>query len=50
MPLSDLEAQIAEIRTALVDRCERLGAMVADAVWHHVDFYAASGRISHDTP
>src|SRR6185312_1323624 len=48
MPLSDLEAQIAEIRTALVDRCERLGAVVADAVWHHVDFYAASGRISHD--
>jgi len=48
MPSSDLEAQIAEIQTALLKRCDALGAIVADTVWRGVDCYADTGQIGRD--
>lgn len=48
MPSSDLEAQIAEIQTALLKRCDALGAIVADTVWRGVDCYADTGQIGKD--
>lgn len=44
----DLEAQIAEIQTALLKRCDALGARVADTIWHEVDYYADTGQIGRD--
>lgn len=40
MPAPDLEAQIAEIQSALLSRTEALGALVADTVWRELPFYA----------
>lgn len=48
MPSSDLQAQIAEIRTALLKRCDALGARTADAVWRNVDYYGDTGQIGKD--
>lgn len=48
MHASNLEAQIAEIQVALLERCDRLGVMVADTVWREVDFYSNSRMISRD--
>ena len=48
MPSSDLEAQIVEIQTALLKRCDALGAIVADTVWRGVDCYADTGQIPKD--
>lgn len=48
MPSPDLEAQILEIQTALLDRCDALGAIVADTVWRGVDCYADTGQIGKD--
>ena len=45
MPSSDLQAQIAEIQTALLERCDALGARTADAVWREVDYYGGTGQI-----
>ncbi len=39
-----LEEQIAEVQTALMERCEELGALVADTIWRRVHFYPAAGR------
>jgi DNA-binding PucR family transcriptional regulator len=46
MPAPDLEAQISEIQTALLTRCDELGAIVADTVWREVDYYADTGRVT----
>lgn len=48
MPPSDLEAQIVEIQTALLNRTDELGAIVADTVWREVDYYAETGQVSRD--
>lgn len=48
MPSSDLEAQIAEIQTALLERCDALGSRTADAVWREVDYYGDTGQIGRD--
>ncbi|MFM9035269.1 MAG: PucR family transcriptional regulator [Mycobacterium sp.] len=48
MPSSDLEAQVAEIQTELLKRCDALGAMVADTVWREVDYYGGTGQIGKD--
>lgn len=48
MPSSDLEAQIAEIQTALLKQCDALGARVADTVWREVDYYGGTGQIGKD--
>lgn len=48
MPSSDLEAQIAEIQTALLERCDALGERTADAVWREVDYYGDTGQIGKD--
>lgn len=48
MASTDLEAQIAEIQTALLDRCDALGAIVANTVWRGVDCYADTGQIGKD--
>lgn len=48
MPSSDLEAQIAEAQTVLLKRCDALGAIVADTIWHEVDYYGATGQIGKD--
>lgn len=48
MPSSDLEAQIAEIQTALLERCDGLGARTADTVWREVDYYGDTGQVSKD--
>lgn len=42
----DLEAEIGEIRVALLARCEKLGAIVAETVQREVDFYRHAARIS----
>lgn len=46
MPAPDVEAQIAEVQTALISRCDDLGAIVADTVWREVPFYPESGRVT----
>lgn len=48
MPSSDLQAQIAEIQTSLLKRCDALGARVADTVWREVDYYGDTGQIGKD--
>jgi len=48
MPSTDLEAQIVEIQTALLDRCDELGAVVADTIWREIDYYAETGQIGRD--
>ena len=48
MPSPDLEAQIVEIQTALLNRSNELGAILADTVWREVDFYADTGQIGRD--
>lgn len=48
MPSADLEAQIAEIRTALLKRCDALGAIVADTIWREVDYYGDTGQVGKD--
>ncbi len=48
MPSSDVEAQIAEIQTELLKRCDALGAGVADTTWREVDYYGATGQIGKD--
>lgn len=48
MPSPDLEAQIAEIQTALLNRTDELGIIVADTVWREVEYYAATGQVGRD--
>lgn len=48
MASPDLEAEIVEIQTALLERCDPLGAIVADTVWVGVDCYADTGQIGKD--
>ncbi|MGD9618656.1 MAG: PucR family transcriptional regulator [Mycolicibacterium sp.] len=48
MPATDLETQIVEIQTALLNRSDELGVIVADTVWREVDYYADTGQISRD--
>lgn len=48
MPSPDLEAQIAEIQTALLNRCDALGEIVAATVWRGVDCYADTGQIGKE--
>jgi len=48
MPSPDLEAQIVEIQTALLNRCDELGAIVADTIWREVDYYADTGQVGRD--
>lgn len=48
MPSSELEAQIAEIKTALLKRCDALGAIVADTIWREVDYYGDTGQVGKD--
>lgn len=48
MPSPDLESQIVEIQTALLNRCDALGAIVADTVWRGVGCYADTGQIGKD--
>ena len=48
MPSSGLEAQIAEIQTALLKRCDALGAMVADTIWREVDYYGGTGQVGKE--
>ncbi|MGI9162830.1 MAG: PucR family transcriptional regulator [Mycobacterium sp.] len=48
MPSSDLEAQIAEIQTALLKGCDALGAIVADTIWNEVDYYGGTGQVGKD--
>lgn len=48
MPSTDLEAQITEIQTALLKRCDDLGAIIADTIWREIDYYAETGQIGRD--
>ncbi len=48
MPSPDLEAQIVEIQTTLLNRSNELGVILADTVWREVDYYADTGQISRD--
>lgn len=48
MPSPDLEAQIVEIQTALLQRCDELGAVVADTIWREIDYYAETGQIGRE--
>ncbi len=48
MPSPDLEAQIVEIQTALLKRCDELGTIVADTIWREIDYYAETGQIGRD--
>ncbi len=43
-----LEAQIAEIQAALMERCDGLGTRIADTIWRDVKGLADSSRISRD--
>lgn len=48
MPPTSLEADIAEIQTVLLDRCEELGERMADTIWREVGSYADTSQISRD--
>ena len=45
---TDLESQIAEIRAALMDRCDELATRLADTIWRQVGSFADPGGIGRD--